>query len=248
MTTTRTADTRLAAWQDWHREREHTVGAPHGIAALTGTHWLSAEPADIAGAPGRWIQRDGRAVAVDLDPQIVLAPGDELAHGEVLLRAIARDGVVALRVLDPAAPTRTNLTGIDTFEPSERWVVPGRFEPAPGGSTIGIDHVDGSHSDDGLAGTIHLQIDGHAIGLEAFPAPAGGLQVTFADATNGHTTQQFRFLTLPAPDADATLEVDFNRAYLPPCAFTDHYLCPLPPAENRLPVAVTAGETFPSRH
>jgi uncharacterized protein (DUF1684 family) len=36
--------------------------------------------------------------------------------------------------------------------------------------------------------------------------------------------------------------VDFNKAYNPPCAFTDYSTCPLPPQENRLDFAVTAGE------
>jgi uncharacterized protein (DUF1684 family) len=38
------------------------------------------------------------------------------------------------------------------------------------------------------------------------------------------------------------VEVDFNRAVNPPCAFTPYATCPLPPPENYLPLAVTAGE------
>jgi uncharacterized protein len=44
------------------------------------------------------------------------------------------------------------------------------------------------------------------------------------------------------------VELDFNRAFLPPCAFGAGYLCPIPPAQNRLPFAVDAGERFPRRH
>jgi len=39
--------------------------------------------------------------------------------------------------------------------------------------------------------------------------------------------------------------LDFNRAYSPPCAFTDFATCPLPPAPNRLSVAIEAGELDP---
>ena len=39
--------------------------------------------------------------------------------------------------------------------------------------------------------------------------------------------------------------IDFNRATNLPCAYTDHATCPLPPAGNRLPVAVEAGEKKP---
>jgi uncharacterized protein (DUF1684 family) len=52
-------------------------------------------------------------------------------------------------------------------------------------------------------------------------------------------------LRLPAPAADGTVILDFNHAVNLPCAYTDLATCPLPPAENRLPVAVEAGEKIP---
>ena len=64
----------------------------------------------------------------------------------------------------------------------------------------------------------------------------------FADSTNGSETQRFRFLDVEPADADGRVVVDFNRAYLPPCTFTDHYLCPLPPQNNRFDFPVRAGE------
>ena len=39
--------------------------------------------------------------------------------------------------------------------------------------------------------------------------------------------------------------VDFNRAYNPACVFSPHYNCPIPPPENRLSVAIRAGERMP---
>jgi len=65
----------------------------------------------------------------------------------------------------------------------------------------------------------------------------------FSDATSGRQTYGGgRFLSTPPPDADGHVILDFNRATNPPCAFTPHATCPMPPLENRLPVAVTAGE------
>ena len=49
-------------------------------------------------------------------------------------------------------------------------------------------------------------------------------------------------LYVPRPGADGRVQVDFNRAYNPPCAFTAFATCPLPPPENRLDLAITAGE------
>ncbi|HEY3126319.1 MAG TPA: DUF1684 domain-containing protein, partial [Candidatus Limnocylindria bacterium] len=44
---------------------------------------------------------------------------------------------------------------------------------------------------------------------------------------------------------DGRYVVDFNRAYNPACVFSPYYNCPIPPPENRLPVAIRAGERMP---
>ena len=73
--------------------------------------------------------------------------------------------------------------------------------------------------------------------------------VLFTDATSGVTTYAAnRSLQVPPLAADGTVTLDFNRAVNLPCAYTDLATCPLPPAENRLPVAVEAGEKIPYEH
>jgi uncharacterized protein len=70
------------------------------------------------------------------------------------------------------------------------------------------------------------------------------LFVPFTDLTNGHDTYGGgRYLDAPIPRLDETaLTLDFNRAYNPYCAYNNAYSCPVPPAENRLQVAIAAGE------
>ena len=69
------------------------------------------------------------------------------------------------------------------------------------------------------------------------------LFLVFADRTNGHGSYGAgRFLDAPMPDADGKVVLDFNQSRNPPCAFTAFATCPLPPPENRLDVAITAGE------
>jgi hypothetical protein len=68
----------------------------------------------------------------------------------------------------------------------------------------------------------------------------------FRDATSGVTTYPGgRSLSIDAPGADGTVTLDFNRASNLPCAFTDYATCPVAPSENRLTVAVEAGEKNP---
>jgi uncharacterized protein (DUF1684 family) len=79
---------------------------------------------------------------------------------------------------------------------------------------------------------------------------AGGLFIPFRDATNGTETYGAgRYLVDAAKSADlggdaaaGTLILDFNFAFQPSCAFDPRWACPLAPPENRLDVAVRAGE------
>ena len=69
------------------------------------------------------------------------------------------------------------------------------------------------------------------------------LFLVFRDRTAGKTTYPAaRFLYASLPEKGGTVELDFNKAYNPPCAFTPFATCPLPPPENRLDIAVEAGE------
>lgn len=70
------------------------------------------------------------------------------------------------------------------------------------------------------------------------------LFVPFTDLSNGHDSYGGgRYLDVPLPKRDETgLTLDFNRAYNPYCAYNNEYSCPVPPAENRLKVAIAAGE------
>lgn len=233
----------LDDWQDWRRQRLAEVTADHGVASLTATVWLSSVPQAVPGIPGTWLAVDGEAHGVDGTEHQVIAVGQSLHLGHRLVRVIARSSAIGLRVFDPAAPSRTSIAEIAVFAPDEHWQLTGRFEPASVGSTRSIEHVGGSRTDDPVAGIIRIVVGDEQLALLALPTPDGRLQVTFTDTTNGVSTAQFRFLSLPRSDTDGLVPVDFNRAYLPPCAFSDHYLCPLPPPENRLPFPVTAGET-----
>jgi uncharacterized protein (DUF1684 family) len=70
------------------------------------------------------------------------------------------------------------------------------------------------------------------------------LFLPFTDPTNGqHTYGGGRYLDLPLPASEATeITLDFNTAYNPFCVYNHDYSCPKPPADNRLTVAVLAGE------
>ncbi|PXW27964.1 UNVERIFIED_CONTAM: hypothetical protein DES50_11277 [Williamsia faeni] len=244
--TTTATDSWTDSWQAWHVERITAATSTHGLASVTGTHWLGEEPLEIDSVPGTWTTRDGKAVNANSDgTEITLAPGETYVIDRLRLTTLGRDGQIAIRVFDPQAPTRAGLAGIDAFEPDPAWVITGVVESV--GNDLPFEHVDGFVA---AKNTVQLRItvDGSERTVTAIAAPDGSAQIVFADSTNGNETQRFRFLNVEVGDVGDIVTIDFNRAFLPPCTFTDHFLCPLPPAENRFDFPVRAGESKLVQH
>ncbi|MEO9965549.1 MAG: DUF1684 domain-containing protein [Reichenbachiella sp.] len=70
-----------------------------------------------------------------------------------------------------------------------------------------------------------------------------GLFLAFADLTSDDSTYGGgRYINLGFSEQAEKITLDFNKAYNPYCAYNETYSCPLPPVENYLKIAVTAGE------
>lgn len=66
--------------------------------------------------------------------------------------------------------------------------------------------------------------------------------IPFRDGTSGKESYgAARYLDLEV-EHDDRYAVDFNYAYNPYCAYSEDYVCPIPPQENWLQVSITAGE------
>ena len=96
-----------------------------------------------------------------------------------------------------------------------------------------------------MPGSVVFKILGQELKLTALGGdPQKGLFFVFRDETaKSDTYPAGRFLDT-GPVTNGSLELDFNRAYNPPCAVTPYATCPLAPKENRLPIAIPAGEKF----
>lgn len=69
-----------------------------------------------------------------------------------------------------------------------------------------------------------------------------GYFLPFVDALAGDETYGAGRYLEPEQQSNGEFLIDFNMAYNPYCAYNEAYSCPIPPAENRLKVAVRAGE------
>ncbi len=95
-------------------------------------------------------------------------------------------------------------------------------------------------------GYFDLTMDGMAVRIQAYQSAERddpNLFLPFRDATSGQESYgAARYLDLEV-EHDDDYALDFNYAYNPYCAYSEDYVCPLPPQENWLKVPVRAGET-----
>jgi uncharacterized protein (DUF1684 family) len=255
-----------ADWAAWHKKHEDRLNAPDGFLAITSINWLTETPARFPDAPGEWS-------ATDAGVTVHLAPGEELtldgtritgrhsfdpipergglfpSDAAGVYEVARRGGNDILRPRRPGTPLRAGFHGTPAYAPDPRWVIQGRYRPfdEPADVTVGS-VVEGLQHVYAAPGVVEFEIDGQPLALTAFNGYApGSLHILFTDATSGVTTYPAnRSLPVPVPGADGTVILDFNRATNLPCAYTDFATCPLPPAGNHLPIAVTAGEQIPN--
>lgn len=163
--------------------------------------------------------------------------------GKGLLTLILRNGRHALRVKHADAPTRTRFAGLRYWPADAAWKIDGRFVANAPGKTMPVVDIIGTTRQVPNPGAVEFRRAGRTWRIQALDEGDGKLFLVFADRTNGHGSYGAgRFLDAGKPDRQGKVALDFNRAYNPPCAFTAFATCPLPPPENRLDLAITAGE------
>lgn len=93
-------------------------------------------------------------------------------------------------------------------------------------------------------GTFTFQVDGQDVTLTLYVGQHGYF-LPFVDAGAGIETYGAGRYLEPEPLGDNKFHVDFNQAYNPYCAYSPYWSCPITPAENRVNVAIRAGEKLP---
>ena len=196
------------------------------------------------GAKDTCVKANG-AVVIDLELKAdVSGEPTQLSCGSLRFYVIERGSQVGLRVKDILSSARRAFRGLDFFEAAGSWNVSARFEPYQPMRHIPIVNVLGMQTDMDSPGAIVFERDGATWRLDTVleEPQAHELFIMFADGTSGRQTYGGgRFLYAPLP-VDGRVQVDFNKAHNPPCAFTPFATCPLPPPGNRISLPVTAGE------
>ena len=168
-----------------------------------------------------------------------------IAFGSVNFYLIDRaGGKKGLRIKDSEATTRTGFLGIDAYPVDPSWRVEAKWVSFDPPHTLEIPNVIGTLDRMPVPGKAIFERDGKA--FELLPVleteDADELFFIIADKTSGKETYGAARFIYSAMPRDGKVVIDFNKAYNPPCAFTAFATCPLAPPENRLGIAVTAGE------
>jgi hypothetical protein len=171
---------------------------------------------------------------------------DRLAIGSSTLQLLRRTGQLAVRVRDSNSRLIRDFPGERWYPPNRAYQLKARFVPAEPGTSLQFQNVRGATLNEELAGTVEFELEGKTYRLQATSDRPRTLFIVFRDQTSGQQTSPGgRFLSIELPEDNAPLILDFNRAFNPPCAYNPHTLCPLPPRQNSLPIAVPAGALRP---
>jgi uncharacterized protein (DUF1684 family) len=140
---------------------------------------------------------------------------------------------------------RSSFRGLSYFDPDPRLRFDTKLQRYPGTESVIMATSKGTRQLFNKVGYFDLTIDGQPVRLQAYQSAEREDQhlfIPFRDATSGNETYgAARYLDLDVEHNDE-YAVDFNLAYNPYCAYSDDYVCPLPPQENWLKVPIRAGE------
>lgn len=191
--------------------------------------------ATIAGKPVSTAKLDP-----DTSPQV-----SYVDMGSLRFHVIVRGERVGIRVRDKDSEAARNFKGMIFFPLDMSYRVMATWVPADGKKIIEIPNVLGDVTAQPVPGVVEFKLNGEELKLTALGGDAkNGLFFVFNDLTAKNDTYPGgRFLDT-GPIVNGHVELDFNRAYNPPCAVTPYATCPLAPKENRLAIAIPAGEKF----
>ncbi len=221
---------------------------PPGLGpARMGTITVAPGRVQVQLAPGLTMTRDGIPMS---DKVMGTDPGaaDWVSMGRAAFHVIEHNGRYVLRLADNESAVRRRFGGRVWYPVRAKYRVQAKFVPYDPPRKIAIVNRIDEVSEEPAPGYVEFRLGGKTYRLDAVGEDEG-LFFVFRDATAGKTTYPpGRFLYVdhrPAPGTTFTL--DLNRAYNPPCAFSEFTTCPLPPRQNILAAPIEAGEKYPPR-
>lgn len=182
------------------------------------------------------------AAALIPGPGTGAAPADALVVGALTLWLHQSGERLAIRVRDPQSPLRTGFSGCKWFPGNPEYRVSGRFLPYDSPKAVTMPNIMGDAEHYTSPGVVQFELQGKSLSLQPVSTREDRLFFVFRDQTSGKETYgAARFLVTDGA-RDGQVQLDFNKAVNPPCAYNPYTTCPLPLKENILPIRIEAGE------
>ncbi len=240
----------------WLKPGENTFGSdpknmvvfPKG-PAQAGAFVLDGKEVTLKSAPDAHTMIAGKEVlTTKLDPDTSERP-TLVDMGTLRFKVIVRGQRIGIRLKDSESPAVQAYRGAIFYPLDLSYRIVAKWVPSPSPKTVDVPNVLGDVDPTPVPGEAVFALNGKEYRLSALGGEAGnGFFFVFNDPTSKTDTYPAgRFLDT-APAKDGTVVLDFNQAYNPPCSVTPYATCPLPPKENRLSVAILAGEKYDRIH
>ena len=255
-------------YKEWQDQQQQTAAYAIGILGIwplqEGDTLFGADaslpivlPARVAPGTAGVFRRAGANITVipapgaplrNSDGTLVKGPTEvenELALGSVSLQVFdMSEGRRFVMASDEDHPALKNLPMVDAYPLNPQWRVAARFDAFDAPKPVRVPDVRGGLVDFVAPGQLVFRVHDQELRLTALGVPESDrFFVMFKDSTNASTTYGGYRILAPAVVTNGQWTVlDFNLASNPPCGYSRFTTCPLPPPENRLAVAIEAGE------
>ena len=200
--------------------------------------------------PGVAVTLNGKPVqTAELRPD---SREDRLVLGDLTLYVHASGTRLGIRMKDKNSKLRREFTSLKWFPVDESYRVTARFAPYSPAKQLDSQNVLGDPIKMDIVGYLDFFLQGQKFRLDVEAGNGGGFFIVFRDLTAGKETYPAsRFVDTEEPkdgSGGKTVDLDFNKAYNPPCAYNPYTTCPLPLPGNRLKIAIPAGEKIYKEH
>jgi uncharacterized protein len=236
----------------WLKPGENTFGTDKSNAVVfpsgpahAGSFVLQNDEVTVKFLPATDARLGGKPVKVAKLPPDTSGTQAVVEMGSLRMRVIKRGSRLGIRLKDVDNPAVRNYRGPVFYPIQLNYRVTATWVLSDGKESVDVPNVLGDVTPTPVGGQVRFKIHGQELQLtELGGEPDKGLFFVFNDlSSKTETYQGGRFLQTD-PVKNGTVVLDFNKAYNPPCAVTPFATCPLAPKENRLAIAIPAGERY----
>lgn len=262
---------------EWRKERDESIRKENGWISLSGLYWLKLGKNQIGSDPTAEIQLperipantgyfeyNGKSVTLRALPAQKIKVNDKLTDfailqpdisenpsyitlQEVQLVVIQRGNRMGVRMWDNQREERRSFPARTWYYIDENFRIPATYTPYERPKMAYFPDLTGEKSEFPVEGYLAFEFGGHHYQLDINKEDDDTLFVRFWDPTSEDETYPTGRYLVADMEPDGKIFIDFNKAYCPPCAFTNFATCVFAPQQNHLDFRVTAGETYSRR-